>query len=132
LFWFEDGSDAELDFAYRHAVALIFASHCEGFGLPLVEAMHYGLPVLAADIAVFREIGGDYPDFFQAGDERAIYDSVRGFASRRSESDATHTPESWLSWADSARMLLAKVTAPRDSTVGERAASTACGSGLPR
>ncbi len=75
LLWFEDGSDAELDFAYRHAAALIFASRCEGFGLPLVEAMQHGLPVLASDIPVFREIGGNYPDFFRSGDELAIYDS---------------------------------------------------------
>jgi O-antigen biosynthesis alpha-1,2-rhamnosyltransferase len=64
LFWFESGSDSELDYAYRHASALIFASRCEGFGLPLVEAMHYGMPVIASDIPVFREIGGDYPSYF--------------------------------------------------------------------
>ena len=56
LIWFETGSDAELDYAYRHASALIFASRCEGFGLLLVLAMHYGLPVIASDIPVFREI----------------------------------------------------------------------------
>ncbi len=81
LFWFERGSDAQLDFAYRHAAALIFASRSEGFGLPLVEAMQYGLPVLASDIPIFREIGGDYPRFFPPGDEQAIYDAVRALAS---------------------------------------------------
>ncbi|MEO8564968.1 MAG: glycosyltransferase family 1 protein [Betaproteobacteria bacterium] len=112
LFWFEDGSDAELDFAYRHAVALIFASRCEGFGLPLVEAMQYGLPVLASDIPVFREIGGDYPDFFPPGDESAIYDAVRRFAdSRISHPNAMRTPKPWPSWSESARTLLDKVTA---------------------
>lgn len=112
LFWFEDGSDAELDFAYRHAVALIFASRCEGFGLPLVEAMQYGLPVLASDIPVFREIGGDYPDFFPTGDESAIYDAVRRFADGRiSYPNAMRAPKPWPSWSDSARTLLDKVTA---------------------
>jgi glycosyltransferase involved in cell wall biosynthesis len=111
LFWFEDGSDAELDFAYRHAVALIFASRCEGFGLPLVEAMQYGLPVLASDIPVFREIGGNYPDFFLPGDESAIYDAVCRFAdSRTSHPNAMRTPKPWPSWSDSARTLLDKVT----------------------
>jgi alpha-1,2-rhamnosyltransferase len=111
LFWFEDGSDAELDFAYRHAAALIFASRCEGFGLPLVEAMQYGLPVLASDIPVFREIGGDYPDFFQPGDERAIYDAIHRFAAKRiSYPNAMRMPKPWPSWSDSARMLLDKVT----------------------
>jgi alpha-1,2-rhamnosyltransferase len=111
LFWFEDGSDAELDFAYRHAAALIFASRCEGFGLPLVEAMQYGLPVLVSDIPVFREIGGDYPDFFQPGDERAIYDAIHRFAAKRiSYPNAMRMPKPWPSWSDSARMLLDKVT----------------------
>ena len=120
LFWFEDGSDAELDFAYRHAAALIFASRCEGFGLPLVEAMQHGLPVLASDIPVFREIGGDYPDFFRPGDERAIYDAVRRFADKpMADSHARRMPKPWPSWSDSARMLLGKVTAPRNPGIGE-------------
>jgi alpha-1,2-rhamnosyltransferase len=114
LFWFEDGSDAELDFAYRHAAALIFASRCEGFGLPLVEAMRYGLPVLASDIPVFREIGGGYPDFFPPGAESAIYDAVRRFdSSRRTGSSPARAPKPWPSWSESARMLLEKVTVPR-------------------
>jgi alpha-1,2-rhamnosyltransferase len=126
LFWFEDGSDAELDFAYRHAAALIFASRCEGFGLPLVEAMQYGLPVLASDIPVFREIGGDYPDFFQPGDECAIHDAVRRFAdSRISSPNRVRTPKPWPSWTDSARMLLDKVTAPQNSAIVQPAAAAA-------
>ena len=127
LFWFEDGSDAELDFAYRHAAALLFASRCEGFGLPLVEAMRYGLPVIASDIPIFREIGGDYPDFFPPGDERAIYDAVRRFADAQTrDPHAPRVPRSWLSWVDSARMLLDKVVAPRTSlSAAAHVASTA-------
>jgi glycosyltransferase involved in cell wall biosynthesis len=111
LVWFESGSDAELDHAYRHASALIFASSCEGFGLPLVEAMHYGLPVIASDIDVFREIGADYPTYFDLADARTLEQALR----HRRTSDASATPRSapareWLSWADSARMLLEKVT----------------------
>ncbi len=115
LLWFEDGSDAELDFAYRHAAALIFASRCEGFGLPLVEAMQHALPVLASDIPIFREIGGDYPDFFRSGDELAIYAAIRRFADRRTlEPNSVRTPKRWLSWSDSAQMMLDKVTAPQN------------------
>lgn len=128
LFWFEDGSDAELDFVYRHAAALIFASRCEGFGLPLVEAMQHGLPVLASDISVFREIGGDYPEFFRSGDEQAIYHAVRGFAGRRkSVRTGVRTPRSWPSWADSARMLLEIVTSPLHSSPGEGGAAVGQG-----
>lgn len=113
LVWFESGTDAELDYAYRHASALIFASECEGFGLPLVEAMQYGLPVLASDIAVFREIGGDYPRFFDLGDANGLRDAIRLFesvAAGTGPDSVTRVPRRWLSWEDSARMLLEKVS----------------------
>jgi len=111
LVWFEAGADVELDYAYRHVSALIFASRCEGFGLPLVEAMHYGLPVLASEIDVFREIGADYPAYFSLDDPRALDSLLR----QRLELVASAPPgrapaRQWLSWADSARMLLEKVT----------------------
>jgi O-antigen biosynthesis alpha-1,2-rhamnosyltransferase len=110
LLWLDAGSDSELDYAYRHSSALIFASRCEGFGLPLVEAMQYGLPVLASDIPVFREIGGDYPIYIDTRDHRPLYDAIRGFDAAHAEAPrAQRNPRAWLSWSDSARMLLEKV-----------------------
>ncbi|QBX57565.1 glycosyltransferase family 1 protein [Nocardioides seonyuensis] len=50
-------SDANLRWLYENAAALLFPSMEEGFGLPLVEARHFGLPVAASDIPVFRELG---------------------------------------------------------------------------
>lgn len=57
LFMFNRINDAGLEFSYRSSRALIFPSHVEGFGLPLVEAMQRGLPAMASDIPVFREVG---------------------------------------------------------------------------
>jgi glycosyltransferase involved in cell wall biosynthesis len=116
LIWFESATDAELDYAYRHAAALIFASECEGFGLPLVEAMEYGLPVLANDIKVFREIAADYPQYFDPHDPKTLQDAVtriESAATGREMTAASHSPRHWLSWPDSARMLLEKVTQQR-------------------
>ncbi|MDQ6916718.1 MAG: glycosyltransferase family 4 protein [Pseudomonadota bacterium] len=110
LAWFESGTDAELDYAYRHASALIFASECEGFGLPLVEAMQYGLPVLASDIAVFREIGGDYPRYFDQHDPSSLPDAIR-HCELIGGAGSARVPRHWLSWADSARMMLEKIGA---------------------
>lgn len=45
-----------LVFFYRHASAFIFPSLAEGFGLPLIEAAHFGLPIVASDIPVFHEL----------------------------------------------------------------------------
>jgi len=52
-------SPAELAAAYTNAFCVLAPSKAEGFGLPLLEAMTYGAPVIAADIAVKRETGGD-------------------------------------------------------------------------
>jgi O-antigen biosynthesis alpha-1,2-rhamnosyltransferase len=111
LLWVEAGTDSELDFAYRHATALLFPSRCEGFGLPLVEAMRYGLPVLASDIPVFREIGGDYPRFFDADARGALEHAIRQLELGLEPTvGIRRIPRAWLSWLESAQLLLQKVT----------------------
>jgi glycosyltransferase involved in cell wall biosynthesis len=47
---------AELEWLYRHATLVLFPSHYEGFGFPLVEAFSRGLPVVAADSATLVEV----------------------------------------------------------------------------
>lgn len=50
-------SDAELARLMHHARAVLMPSLAEGFGLPFVEALQAGRPVIASDLPVFREIG---------------------------------------------------------------------------
>ena len=64
LFLLRDATDVDLDFCYNHSSALIIASTVEGFGLPIVEAFQAGLPVIASDIPVFREIAKDNATYF--------------------------------------------------------------------
>jgi len=64
LFMLNDASDRELEHYYRHSKVLVFSSFTEGFGLPIAEALLYGLPVLASDIPVHRETGGDFCTYF--------------------------------------------------------------------
>ena len=59
----QDCTDAELVFWLRHARALLFPSFTEGYGMPLVEALALGVPVIASDLPVFREIAGDVPEY---------------------------------------------------------------------
>ena len=111
LFWFEAGSDIELEYAYRNASALVFASRNEGFGLPLVEAMHYGLPVIASDIAVFHEVAGDYPTYFNSMDAASLEAAITKRIHEHANGERRRCiPRAWLTWADSARVLLEKVT----------------------
>jgi glycosyltransferase involved in cell wall biosynthesis len=72
LFWLDRASDADLGYAYRHAMSLVYPSFAEGFGLPLVEAARYGLPVIASDISVFREIGGKAITYFDLLDADSL------------------------------------------------------------
>ena len=60
-------SEAELADLYRGCGALVYPSRMEGFGLPPLEAMAYGRPVIVSDIPVFRELFGDAPYFVELG-----------------------------------------------------------------
>jgi glycosyltransferase involved in cell wall biosynthesis len=57
-------SDGTLKSLYSGALALIFPSLYEGFGLPLLEAMACNCPVIASDIPSTREIAGNVPTYF--------------------------------------------------------------------
>lgn len=59
---------AQIAFSYSHAALFVFPSLYEGFGIPLLEAIRYELPVLCSDIPVLREIGDDYPVFIGPDD----------------------------------------------------------------
>jgi glycosyltransferase involved in cell wall biosynthesis len=52
-------TDSEYAQALRTATALVTASRDEGFGIPLVESMSLGTPVVVSEIPIFREIGGE-------------------------------------------------------------------------
>ena len=83
LFWFEAISDEYLERVYAACTCLIAASEGEGFGLPVIEAMRHGIPVLARDIAVFREVGGDDAAYFDDSlDPTVIASAVRDIIGR--------------------------------------------------
>lgn len=58
--------------ALRAATAYVTCSHEEGFGLPLVEAMVAGCPIVATDIPVHHEVAGDAALYFPPGDAGAL------------------------------------------------------------
>lgn len=58
-----DCLDEDLALHLAHARALLFPSIVEGYGLPLTEALGAGVPVIASDIPIFREIAGELPEY---------------------------------------------------------------------
>ncbi len=53
---------------YHAAAAFVFPSHCEGFGLPLLEAMASGLPSAVSGVSALPEVGGDAALYFRPDD----------------------------------------------------------------
>ena len=88
--------DDDLAAIYSGARALVFPSDDEGFGLPTVEALACGTPVVASDLPVLREVLGDRATFVESGDLEALL--AAGVAARR----PAPAPPSWT-WLDAAR-----------------------------
>lgn len=100
LFWFEGVDDATVAAAYRRAHALLFASQAEGFGLPLLEAVAHGTPILVRDMPVSREVMG--PGDFYFSDRRTLIAAVQGLEApeRRAAIAARQGELEWYGWPD--------------------------------
>jgi alpha-1,2-rhamnosyltransferase len=110
LFMYNSLSDKSLEHAYSHATALVFPSYVEGFGLPLVEAMQRGLPAMASDIPVFREIGGDYMAYFDLATPQSLTDLVVDMErTQRFPAPLGLEQWRWLSWREASAQLVERI-----------------------
>ena len=105
LFWLQGISDEMLEEVYRSTRALLAASEGEGFGLPLIEAAQHGLPIIARDIPVFREVAGEHAYYFRGETARPLADALRAWLSLGDAIPAS-TGMPWLTWKQSSRQLL--------------------------
>lgn len=69
--------DATLAALYRACAVFVYPSHYEGFGLPVLEAMSYGAPVIASSAAGIPEAGGDAALYVPPGDATALAQAIR-------------------------------------------------------
>ena len=107
LFMFNRINDKSLEFAYANARALVFPSYVEGFGLPLVEAMQRGLPAMASDIPVFREIGGEFMVYFDLDKPQTLADRITQFESSNEFPASKSVADwQWIGWHEASQLLV--------------------------
>ena len=80
--WKSNLSDSELADYYKSATVIINASLGEGFGLPIVEASSYGVPLILRDIPIFREIAGKEAWYFSTNSADGLAQSLRDWVSK--------------------------------------------------
>lgn len=116
LFWLRDATDNDLEFLYQQATALIFMSRIEGFGLPIVEAMQRGLPLICSDIPVFREIADGKATFVSLDVLDELVTAIKEISN--SSGSPTRKPHPWLTWRESCDWLLREIlNAQRQASV---------------
>ncbi len=105
--------DADLRALYRRAAAFAFPSLGEGFGLPVLEAMTAGTPVLASDLPVLREVGGDAALYADPHSVEALSaglaDLLGDEAQRTRRTRLGHARATKFSWRRTAAETLAAV-----------------------
>jgi glycosyltransferase involved in cell wall biosynthesis len=110
LFLLRDVTDEELDYAYRHASALIIPSQIEGFGLPVAEAFQRGLPVMCSDIPVFREIADGRAIFFGLEDAKNLTEALKQFVQQADPTQPKKCSQlNWQTWRQSAEQLFGEI-----------------------
>jgi glycosyltransferase involved in cell wall biosynthesis len=103
-------SPSEMPVLYQEALALVMPSYVETFGLPMLEAMACGIPVIVSDIPVAREVCGKAACYYQPGDpddlaEKLVY--ILRDSSKRSELvQAGREHAQHFSWVKAAVRLL--------------------------
>jgi alpha-1,2-rhamnosyltransferase len=119
LFVRHRADDVLLARVYAAASALVYVSKVEGFGLPIVEALHAGLPVLASDVPAHREAGGEFARYVPLADPAPLAEAILHFDEARERARAARVERrlvpGWrgavLALLERARSLVAEAAA---------------------
>jgi glycosyltransferase involved in cell wall biosynthesis len=106
LFWLTDTSDEFLTHLYVACSGVLVASRAEGFGLPLIEAALHSKPILARDIAVFRETTVAGVEYFKGDTPQALATSIQGWLANGSTFSRSRSNQYPPTWEIAAAQLL--------------------------
>lgn len=114
--------DATLQQIYLASACLLAPSEGEGFGLPLIEAASYGLPLLVRDIPVFREVAQQHAAYFSGMQGADLAQAVRGWLAQHAQgTQPASSGMPWQTWRDNAQGLLALLQAASPSPAQDQA-----------
>lgn len=99
VIWLDQVTDDVLAALYRHAFVSVSPSLSEGFGVPVIEALAAGVPVIASDGGALPEAGGEFAEYFEAGNATGLAELL-----------ARHATDEW--WHRARRTLVASYQPP--------------------
>lgn len=94
-------TDSELYFLLKNAKIFVSSSLFEGFGLPVSEALQYGIPTICSDIPVYREFFNNYVCFTSPLDPESWYGNVNYILKNPNSIKMRYKPHKWSSSTDS-------------------------------
>ena len=103
--------ESDLRALYQGAAAFVFPSKYEGFGLPVLEAMQAGVPVVASKNASIPEVGGEAIEYFKAGDSEDLVVAInkilnKNDSQRDAQIEAQKQRAARFTWENAAKQTL--------------------------
>lgn len=106
LFWLQGISDEYLRKIYASSTCLIAASINEGFGLSLIEAAQHNISIIARDIPIFREVAGEFADYFYGDTPEDLANFLLSWLDKfRQGKHKLSKGMPWLTWKQSSENL---------------------------
>jgi glycosyltransferase involved in cell wall biosynthesis len=99
--YYDNADDALVSQLYQDAFFTVFPTQYEGYGLPIIESICRGTPVVASDIPVLREVGGSYSLYFPLDDPKILTNLLLQYTEnpdlyrKLKDSLSTYLPISW-------------------------------------
>lgn len=109
VLWLDDIGDADLPAVYAGATGVLYPSWTEGFGLPVLEALAAGKPVVTGNDPVFEEVAGSLAFQVDPADDGALLDAIamlEGWRSSEEDEQARQEHAAKYSWDQAARQLI--------------------------